>query len=170
MVKKVVIITATCLVLLSLSGCDSSIPTPSDDSQEQYNMAYSVDAPQYCMFVNKQLTAVSNELSSTMIIAKSVSNGEYPKSDALTTIQQSLSIISSAKAEIEVMCPPEQYKDTRENTLRLCTNAENDLSTLCDYLTNDANNSKIKDLFSIMQTDFTALLTEFNIYYDGGIN
>lgn len=163
MKTKLPIILIAIALIFSLVGCGIN----SNTGDNEYNMEYATDAQQYCIFMNRQINVILNQLSSNMIVAHDVAQGEYPASDALKTAEQSMGIIQAAREEVEKMMPPEKYKDTRDNTLRVMVNAENDIQTYIDELKRDElRTNAIDSLASIMQTDFAALTAEFNQYYE----
>lgn len=163
--KQVFIILMT--LVICISGLCSCKQTDDNESSEEYNMPYATDAAQYCLFMNKQISVVSNQLSSTIIIGNTVKNGEYPTEDAIASAEQSKNIIASARGEVEKMIPPERYEDSRLNTFRLMNNAEQDIQKYIDELKEkNINTLKIDSLLTVMQTDFTAITAESNSYYE----
>jgi len=169
--KKHTLVVSTILAMslllgvFGLSGC-AEIATQ-NNAQVTYNMQTPLDAAQYSSFISKQINAVTNQLSTNILIAQKISTENYPITDALNSATASLQIISSARNQVDVMIPPNQYADTRENMLRMMLNAESDLTTYIDELKKDnCSLNVIKELQSLMQTDFIALTAEFNIYYE----
>lgn len=155
------------LILLSsttiFAGCYESIRNNTD---ETYIMSESLDASSYCLFINKEISACTNQLSSMMLICNNVAKGSYHASDALESAKESYDIIESAREKVDIMTPPPQYEDNRLDTLRLMDNASDDIDTMIDILsTTPLDTFALEDLSSVMQSDFIALTSEFNIYY-----
>lgn len=145
------------------AGCDESVR---DNTDETYIMIESLDASSYCLFVNKEITACTNQLSSMMLLCKNVAKDNYPASEALDSAIESFDIVESAREKVDIMTPPPQYEDNRINTLRLMENASDDIDTMINILsTTPLDTVALEDLSSVMQTDFIALTSEFNIYY-----
>lgn len=167
--KKVTAIALTTSLLFSLSGCGDNATTSKGNNAEMttYNMSAALDAPQYSSFINKQIDAVMNQLSSMMAIGKEVAGGDYLAESAISTAKQSISIIESAMKEVDIMIPPKQYEDTRTNTLKLMESSKNNIEKFIKELNEPSlNREKIYSLCSAMSGDFTALSSEFNVYYE----
>ena len=162
MKRILVIITAICIACLSFSGCNTNNQNPTDTT---YNMSHGLDAHQYCLFVNRHINVVANQLISQAMLASRYSTNNDTDS-FITSVENSLQIIADSRHEVDIMAPPTQYEKNRANTLRLMDDAKDDMSALLEELKkSNIDEGKVSALASEMQTDAVALLTEFNVYY-----
>lgn len=154
------------LVCGILAGCTGNTQQPANDPNEpEYIMDYAWDAHSYCLYVNKELTVVLNQLSTHMLLARQVGDG-YTIDNALLSAKASLEAIRDAKKQLEIMPAPAQYVENRENTLRLVALAEQDMEEWVEILeAARVDSTKLTSVASRMQADFVAITAEFNIYY-----
>ena len=164
--RTTILLSLTMALALSFSGCGQNV-IGSETADHTYNMNSALDAGQYCNFINKQINAVINQLSSNMLMGNSVARGDCSINDAIATAKQSISIIESALNEVDIMIPPNQYQDTRAHTLQLMKKSKSDIQVYIDELSKSSpDKEKIYKLCSEMNSDFTALSSEFNVYYE----
>lgn len=157
MKNKIALFLAVIILCLLFSGCASH-----KDSGDAY-MDYALDAHGYCLFANRELTAILNQLSTQMLMAQEVKDGY----DAISTkagAKESLTAIQEAHERIYAMPAPDEYRTNRENTLRIIELVEQDMQSFIDVL--DAPNiERLDEISKSMQSNFIALTAEFNIYY-----
>lgn len=162
MKKTTALILSICLIFILCSGC---VDEPEATSDTTYNMGYGLDAHGYHLFMNKEMSSVLNQLSTQMILAlRAADSGN--SGNALESAKASLKIMEDSYHEIEIMHPPAQYAENRDNVLRIIMNARKHMEAYIKDLSNDtALKSSLLDHSSILQTDFIELTAEFNIYY-----
>lgn len=163
---KIVSLSIAISLCFVFSGCGSYAENNPTNTNETYIMPEALDAAQYCSFINKEITACTNQLSTLMLLADQVAENEYKASDTKLSAEQSLGIIKDCYDKVDIMTPPAQYKDTRENVLRCMENATESVETLITLLSEyPLNTNTIKSHNSVLQGDFIALTAEFNVYY-----
>lgn len=164
MVKRIGIAVLACLMFVT-AGC-SATKTLNSSTEPTYIMPESMDAMSYQLFINKEINACTNQLSTLMLLCDSYSDGTYPAEDLLEGANFSLGIINEAYDQVDIMTPAPQYEDTRENVLRMMNDAKYDVEQLIDYLSSGDNELNIYEITSLMQADFMALTGEFNVFYE----
>jgi len=153
--------------LTCVSFLAACTPINSNNTEETYIMDYALDAAGYCTYINKEIDACTNQLTSLMMLVDQVKDGEYPVNDCLQSAQYSLDIITSCYNQVDKMPPPSQYADTRLNVLRCMDNAKRDIESLIDELSlADVNSENLESINSLMQGDYVALSAEFNVFYE----
>ena len=162
--KRILAIAASiCLLCVALCGCQPS--GTADPTGTTYNMSHGLDAHQYCLFVNRHINVVANQLISQAMLASRYNEGSETES-FIASVENSLQVIIDSRHEVEIMAPPDQYAENRANTLRLMDDAKDDMNALLEELKKtNIDEGKINALASEMQTDFIALLAEFDVYY-----
>lgn len=162
--KRILAIAASiCLLCAVLCGCQAA--GNADPTGTTYNMSHGLDAHQYCLFVNRHINVVANQLISQAMLASRY-NANSDTDSFITSVENSIQVIIDSRHEVEIMAPPAQYAENRLNTLRLMDDAKDDMSALLEELKEtNVDESKVNALASEMQTDFIALLAEFDVYY-----
>jgi hypothetical protein len=156
-------VASICLLCAALCGCQST--GNADPTGTTYNMSHGLDAHQYCLFVNRHINVVANQLISQAMLASRYNTSSDTQS-FITSVENSLQVIIDSRHEVEIMAPPTQYAENRINTLRLMDDAKDDISALLEELKKtNIDEGKVNALASEMQTDFIALLAEFDVYY-----
>lgn len=157
---------AVVFLLFCLTGFVACTPVK-DPAKETYIMDYSLDAAGYCTYVNKEIDACTNQLTSLILLVDQVKDGEYPADDCLESAKYAVEIIEACYEQVDIMPPPVQYADTRVNVLRCMDNAKRDVESLIDELSIPAINSEnLETINSLMQGDYIALTAEFNVFYE----
>jgi len=155
-----------CIVMIAL--CLTSCFAFEDKNENSdLNMQYALDSHQYCLFMNKQINPITNQLSTNMIIADSYIDGSADVEICVADAKQSLSIIKSCREEIEIMTPPTQYEDSYERTIAAIKETETVFEEYIEELEKEKTNiSKIEECIDRMQVHFVSLTSEFNAYYE----
>lgn len=164
MIKKISVVFLV-VVLLFTTGCTAT-KTLNASTEPTYIMPESMDAMSYQLFINKEINACTNQLSTLMLLCDSYSDGVYPADDLLEGAEYSLGIINEAYEQVDIMTPAPQYEDTRVNVLKMMNNAKYDVQQLIDFLSNDSNVLSVNEITALMQADFIALTAEFNVFYE----
>lgn len=151
------------VLMLSLCACAVN----DNVSENSYNMDHGLDAAQYCLFMNKQINAVLNQVTANLSLAKGVLADNSQAISAAASAKQSLSVIESAKHEIEIMYPPALYEDSRQNTLRLISKTCDDMETYIDAIEDlTIDKTAIENSINALSFDFSSLTAEYSIYYE----
>lgn len=162
--KKKLIAVLSIICLLILSAC---APTNNNATQETYIMDYALDAAAYCSYVNKEIDACTNQLTTLMLLTDQVKDGEYPAADCLKSAEYAVEIIKACYEQVDIMPPPAQYADTRVNVLRCMDNSKRDVESLINELSKSPVDTKnLESINSLMQGDYIALSAEFNVFYE----
>lgn len=161
--KIIVICLLTVFLFSTLFAC--SLPEKRTDGFST-DSAYS--ASQYTMFVNKEITTVTNHLVTQMALGDKVINGsDYPVEDALKSAENSVKVLNECIENVNTMIPPTQYAEDRISVLEALESAKSTLETYCDALKqNPIDTKKIKDLIGIMEADYIHLTSLSNIYWE----
>lgn len=154
--KRIVLLALCFVICFCTVGC-SGIMTP----VEKQTAAY--DDHQYCLTMNRQITVVTNQLCTHMMLAKDISD-EIRESVTISA-ENSLRIIEESIIEVQTMTPPEQYIENQENTLRMMENANEHMKSYITLLKSDDNTTDYSHISTLLQSDFIALTAEFNVYY-----
>lgn len=152
------------------NGCYGIFNDPllnTEKKEKDYIIEFAMNPSSYTSYIDKELEPVTNQLTSIILNAKNVSSGFYPASDALENSDYSLNIIRECIDGIDVMRPPVEYEENRENVLRLLKNVENSIITYQDILkTEPVDTSSLESIIEILKADFFALTSEFNVYWE----
>lgn len=142
--------------LALLSGCadEPNYAKVEDDGTITYSTDDAVDPMNYTLYVNKELTLVSNILSTHIINGNNIIKEDYPASDALTSLKDDLDLVEEAIASVETMHPPEEYVDDREAILTAMVTAQDSLLRYRDTLSGD-NTLTLEDCVNLMEGDYT---------------
>lgn len=155
---------AVCVFCACLCGCQGAGNSNSTDAT--YNMPHALDAHQYCLFVNKHINVVSNQLTTQAMLASRYDGSPTATTDLIASAENALQVMSDSRKEVEIMAPPAQYVENRLNTLRLMDNAINNMTSMLEALKQtNVDKSDVNDFAGKLQTDFIALLAEFDVYY-----
>lgn len=163
LIKKFTVICLSALFLFLAIGCNIQKGDP-----DKFTTDVSYSASQYTMFVNKQITTVTNQLTTQMAMADSIANSSnYPIEDAILSANSSIQIVEECRDNIKTMLPPAEYAENRESTLKILESIISTLETYRDSLkSTPIDVSKIKDLIKIMENDYMALTAQSNIYWE----
>ena len=161
--KRILAIAITvCIACTLFVGCNGS--SNETATQPTYNMPHGLDAHQYCLFVNRHINVVANQLTTQAMLSSRFAGNDLES--FIASAENSLQVIIDSRYEVEIMAPPAQYAENRVNTLRLMDNARNDVECLLHELKEtNVDLDAVNALASQMQTDFIALLAEFDVYY-----
>lgn len=172
MVNKVSKMTALCCgvmvaALPLFSGCTASEPhytQVADDGSIEYATDDATDAMNYTLYVNKELTLVSNVLSTHIINGTNVISEQYPTSDALISLNDDLDLVEEAIASVETLHPPEAYIDDREAILTAMVTAQDSLLRYQKALNGDESLS-VEDCVHLMEGDYTNVTGKMQATY-----
>lgn len=116
------------------------------------------------LFINKQINPVANQLTTQILMAQNVANGDYPLESAINSAKASLKIVRDSKQNVNTMIPPETYKENRMEVLRCMANAENTITKYIEEMEKGSTNTK--QYADIMKSDFITLTGQGTNYYE----
>ena len=165
--KRAVILSCmlTICCILLLCGCSVKELAEKNMSAEgvTYSARYAQSPHQYTNFLNKEIEAVTNQLSTQMLLAESVEKGNYNIEEAVLSAEDSIQIIQECIDNVDTMRPPVDYEENRESVLRLMENGKN---TVEDYRDALLNGDSPEGYAKKMQADFIAITAEFNAAWE----
>ena len=160
MKRKIIVIIM--LVSLFLTGCMEENTKQTEG--KEYFTQFAQSPAEYTIFLDKEITEVTNILATQNLLAKSVLDKNYPKEDALDSASQALEDLQAVIFQVDGMNPPEIYEKSRVSLLNILYNCQSDLEAYKEALESDSINSKkIEGLRDMMQADFIALTGIFAV-------
>lgn len=163
--RLVVVCLSATFALSAFTACQSNqSPTP----KQQYSTDVAYSASQYTMFLNKEITTVTNQLTTQMAMADGVAhNSSYPIEDAIKSVDSSIKIMDECIENVDEMFPPADYYEDRENLLECMKNTKSTLETYRDAIkSKPIDTKKIEELIKIMEGDYLAITAISNIYWE----
>ena len=154
---KAILIGLSVLSLTGLTGCTEIKPDVPEDGK--YSTQTAMSAVEYSIYMNKQITVYTNQLTTRMNMARS--NGTYENEVSQT--EQSIKIMKDVLDEVKVTMPSKGRDDDRETVIEAMQTAINHMNS---YLTDLENNQDVTGYAQIFQTDFNALTGLANLYYE----
>ena len=120
------------------------------------------------MFLNKEITTVTNQLTTQMALADGVAhNSSYPIADAQASIESSIKIMDECIENVDEVFPPADYYEDRENLLECMKNVKSTFEAYRDALKSQPiDTAKIEELIKIMEGDYMAITAISNIYWE----
>lgn len=167
-VCKIVTVCLSAIFLLSaLAACDTNQQS-NVNNKTQYSTDVAYSASQYTMFLNKQITTVTNQLTTQMALADGVAHdSSYPIEDALSSVNSSIKILDETIDNVDTMFPPADYYEDRVNLLECMKNVKSTFETYRDELKKTPiDTKKIEELIDIMEGDYMAITAISNIYWE----
>lgn len=167
MQTKSIIATSLCslMVLATLTGCSGIGYGTATSDQTVYSAQFAQSPLEYTNFLNKEIEAVTNQLSTQIMLAESVSKNNYPVADAITSVGDSIQIVEECINNVDTMQPPASYSENRTSTLSLMQNAKSSLEAYKAALM-EGNSSAIESSKSVMQSDYIAVTAQFGAYWE----
>ncbi len=162
-----VITTTLCslIALTALTGCGGTGYGTATSGQTVYSAQFAQSPLEYTNFLNKEIETVTNQLSTQIMLAESVCNNNYPTSDAIVSVGESIQIVEECINNVDTMQPPESYAENRTSTLSLMQNAKSSLEAYKQALM-DGSTSSIESCKSVMQSDYIAVTAQFGAYWE----
>ena len=149
------------LLATALSGCEE---IQSSDLEDGYNTEVSMSAVEYTIFISKQVSVLTNVLTTRMSMADAIVNDGYDVSTEIESTDEAISKVTATKDEIEVTMPAKSQETDRENLLSLTEDALDALNTYMDNLKSN-DKSAIKNSISELKNCMIAISGEANVYY-----
>lgn len=155
----VVIFGLVLLLLAGLTGCTPIQPDSSDNGT--YSTQNPMSATEYSIYINKQITVFTNQLTTRRTMAHNLQESEYDSEAYMT--KQSIEVMKNALEEVKVTMPASGREDDRE---ALIVAMETAISHMKAYLecveTGESTSGFIKDF----ENDFNQLTGLANLYYE----
>ena len=158
--KKNGVIAVCVISCLCASGCNTEIKPDSTDAGT-YSTQTSMSSLEYSIYMNKQITVFTNQLSSRMVIAKNWSNTAYENERDMA--EESLEIMNDALDEVVVTMPATNADDDRESTIEAMQTATDHMQQYIDAIDAGEDVTAFSDVFN---NDFNALTGLANLYYE----
>lgn len=152
------------MMLPVICGCapEKTVTDITDSGIVIYNTDDSTDPLNYITYVNKEINAIMNTLSSHIGNGENLIHGRYVLNDEIENVKTSLNSINEAIEFVEGLNPPDGYSDDRESILRCMANAEETLKEYQQVLELHETTG-IPDCIDLMQGDYTALSGVFSL-------
>lgn len=122
-----------------------------------------LDDHQFCLAMNKQVTVITNQLTTQAILSQNVTNGTQKTN--LSSALNSLEIIADAMSRIELLNAPIEYEENKQSTIQMAETAKSHLMMYIKALESDTCDTDYSSFASLLQNDFVVLTAEFNVYY-----
>lgn len=160
------IIFALSLSILAFAGCGSANHGLTIDGEKAletdgtYTTQTRLSALEYSIFMNKQVTVFTNNLSTHMALAQNSKNFNYDAN--LVTAQNSLDQMQDALDEVIVTYPSQGSDNDRETAI---TTMKTAISHMNEYIEKIKNNEDISNFASYFENDFLGLTSVASLYY-----
>lgn len=166
---RIPIVVLTCtLILSSLPGCanqnSDNYVKVQDDGTIEYDTNDAVDPMNYTLYVNKELTVITNILSSHIANGDNVVKGKYLASDEAKTLESNLDMVQESIDSIDTLHPPTDYEDDREAILTAMLTAQDSLTRYKDALNGEGSLS-IEECVDLMEGDYITLTSKMQAAY-----
>lgn len=153
------LVAVSCATMMLLTGCSGVTGEikPDSPSDGKYATQYANSATEYYIYLSKQASVFTNQLTTYMI---QIANGSTYEllTDAL---QQSIDTMQDALDEVTVTVPSVNAEDDRESMILAMQLAIEHMTGYKDTLANGGDVSGFKDDF---QNDFNAITALANAY------
>lgn len=159
--KKIVSILALCIFVFSY-GCQANV-----SNDESFATPYALDAHQYCLLTNKQITPVVNQITSIMVVCEKYVNEKTDKEACVSVAAQGNSIVSSCRETFKTVMPPSQYEDSFERVMVSMKKTEEIFEGIkeeCELEKPDK--SVVSQYITDLEVQYALLTSEFNTYYE----
>lgn len=148
-----------CIVIMTLM-LGACTPIVSDDaSQGDYATQNKVSVLEYSMFMNKQITVFTTQLTSHMSL---IANEGCCYENIIPVTEETIRVLKADLDEVIVTYPPVSYEDARETTITVMQTA---IEHMESYLQTMKDSKPVSEYVDIFQTDFHALTAQANLYY-----
>lgn len=156
--KKAFLALMLTLTIISSSGCQTEIK-PADPKDGKYATQTSMTSLEYALYMNKQITVFTNQLSTRMTVAANHKDVQSSNESYMT--QQSIETLQDTLDEVTVTKPSKEKDDSREAVMTAMETAIEHLKSYKSYLDEGKDISGYADEF---QNDFNELTGLANLY------
>lgn len=163
MKRKNVIILVSLMMILSillLTGCDEIGPDkPTNGKYATQNQTSSLE---YSIYMNKQITVFTNQLSTRMGSVKNISEG-FSVDNEITLAEQSLAVMQSTYDETYTVYPSNGADDDRSATL---TAMATSIEHMKSYIEDLKAKKDVSGYYKDFENDFNQLAGLASLYYE----
>lgn len=165
---KIPVFCMVCLLLFAmLSGCGSdpkNYAQVQPDGTVRYDTDDAVDPMNYTLYVNKEITLITNILATHTGNGDNVIKGKYPAADESISVATDLDLVAEAIESVETMHPPTDYEDDREAILIAMLAAQDSLTNYKAALDGEADYD-LRDCVELMEGDYVNLTGKMHATY-----
>lgn len=153
-----------CILALTLCACMTGCSSiePPDPSTGKYSTQYPQSVLEYSIYMNKQITVFTNQISTRLNQAAHSKDGIYENEADLAT--ESVEIMQDAYDEVIATQPPKNYEDDRLATLEAMQTAIDHMQEYADAAAN--GETDFSDYTHSFESDFNALTGMASLYYE----
>ena len=156
--KKAFLALMLTLTIISSSGCQTEIK-PADPKDGKYATQTSMTSLEYALYMNKQITVFTNQLSTRMAVAANHKDVQSSNESYMT--QQSIETLQDTLDEVTVTKPSKEKDDSREAVM---TAMETAIEHLKSYKSDLDEGKDIYGYADEFQNDFNELTGLANLY------
>lgn len=156
--KKAFLALMLTLTIISSSGCQTEIK-PADPKDGKYATQTSMTSLEYALYMNKQITVFTNQLSTRMAVAANHKDVQSSNESYMT--QQSIETLQDTLDEVTVTKPSKGKDDSREAVM---TAMETAIEHLKSYKSDLDEGKDISGYADEFQNDFNELTGLANLY------
>lgn len=156
--KKAFLALMLTLTIISSSGCQTEIK-PADPKDGKYATQTSMTSLEYALYMNKQITVFTNQLSTRMAVAANHKDMQSSNESYMT--QQSIETLQDTLDEVTVTKPSKEKDDSREAVM---TAMETAIEHLKSYKSDLDEGKDISGYADEFQNDFNELTGLANLY------
>lgn len=156
--KKAFLALMLTLTIISSSGCQTEIK-PADPKDGKYATQTSMTSLEYALYMNKQITVFTNQLSTRMAVVANHKDVQSSNESYMT--QQSIEILQDTLDEVTVTKPSKEKDDSREAVM---TAMETAIEHLKSYKSDLDEGKDISGYADEFQNDFNELTGLANLY------
>ena len=156
--KKAFLALMLTLTIISSSGCQTEIK-PADPKDGKYATQTSMTSLEYALYMNKQITVFTNQLSTRMAVAANHKDVQSSNESYMT--QQSIETLQDTLDEVTVTKPSKEKDDSREAVM---TAMETAIEHLKSYKSDLDEGKDISGYADEFQNDFNELTGLANLY------
>lgn len=157
MKKKNILFIVLVFCIATLCGCDAI--KPGSPNSGDYLTQNANSALEYHIYVNKQITVYTNQLSTHMMLLQN-SNGNYE--NIILSAEQSLSIMQDSLNGVIVTYPSISADDER---LTVISTMETAITHMEDYIKDLKEDKDVSGYSDKFQNDYFALTGLANLHY-----
>lgn len=156
--KKAFLALMLTLTIISSSGCQTEIK-PADPKDGKYATQTSMTSLEYALYMNKQITVFTNQLSTRMAVVANHKDVQSSNESYMT--QQSIETLQDTLDEVTVTKPSKEKDDSREAVM---TAMETAIEHLKSYKSDLDEGKDISGYADEFQNDFNELTGLANLY------
>nr|WP_303180707.1 hypothetical protein [Lachnoclostridium phocaeense] len=149
-------------ITLSCSGCALETVRPDTADKGVYSTQNSMSAAEYSIYINKQITVYTNQLTTRMSMIQNMKQGSVYENE-IQMAEKSLEIMADVLESVTVTKPSFYRGDDREKVILAMETANDNMELYTEGLKNGDDVSGFEELF---QNDFNALTGLANLYYE----